>query len=272
MKRPRLWPLPEALVPLVALLALTVGCDGNGGPVALNQSGLPQLGELWVMVQNSTQPDSDGDHLPDDVEQLVGTDPTDRDTDRDGLTDNFEIFGYGYYDPLDFVPDHDLDGNIAPVDGDDDGDQINDGEVIDTDEDGVANYLEYYGYTYDWMTGRFLAWNGDPDVEHWCTDPIQYSTDQDPFSDGAEASSTVMDVAVQAPGNDPLVPAYPNIVVRLEGYAVTMAGRSRTDRPGTGRRRRARLDPPSGTGRQVRARNSDSASMLRPVPWTSPPR
>jgi hypothetical protein len=31
-----------------------------------------------------------------------------------------------------------------------------------------------------------------------------------------------MDVAVQAPGNDPLVPAYPNIVVRLEGYAVTL--------------------------------------------------
>ncbi|MHC4973092.1 MAG: PKD domain-containing protein [Planctomycetota bacterium] len=216
MTRRMLW-----TVAALFLAALVAGCDGSN-PIAMNQSGLPRLGELWQMVQDSSAPDTDGDYLPDDVEGMVGTDPTDRDTDRDGLTDNFEIFGYGYFDPDDFVPDLDNDGNVAPVDGDDDGDGINDGEVIDTDEDGVANYLEYYGYTYDWMTGCFLVWNGDPGVEHWFTDPIQWSTDQDAFSDGMEVSGEGMDPAVEAPGNEPLVPASPNIVVELQGYAVTL--------------------------------------------------
>jgi len=205
----------------VVLAAMVAACDSTD-PIAMNQSGLPRLGELWQMVQNSTAPDTDGDYLPDDVEGIVGTDPNDRDTDHDGLTDNFEIFGYGYFDPDDFIPDIDNDGNVAPVDGDDDGDGVNDGEVIDTDGDGIANYLEYYGYTYEWLTGRFLAWNGDPDVEHWFTDPIQRSTDQDAFADGMEASGEGMDPAVVAPGSDPLVPAYPNIVVELQGYAVTL--------------------------------------------------
>ncbi len=92
----------------------------------------------------------------------------------------------------------------------------------DTDNDGVPNYLEYHGYTYNRRTGKFVLWNGDPKVRHWRTDPTQWSTDQDPFPDGMEASGALMDVAVQKPGDDPLVPAYPNIVVRLESYAVTL--------------------------------------------------
>lgn len=92
----------------------------------------------------------------------------------------------------------------------------------DIDNDGVPNYLEYSGYTYDWKTGKFAPWDGDPAVRHWRTDPIQWSTDQDPFPDGMEASGALMDVTVQEPGDDPLVPAYPNIVVRLESYAVTL--------------------------------------------------
>lgn len=202
-------------------LALVSGC-GDGGGTTENQSGLPTLGVLWQMVQDSTAPDPDKDYLPNDVETLVGTDTNDRDTDRDGLPDNYEIFGSGYFDDDDFVPDLDADGFVAPIDADDDHDGRNDGEVIDTDEDGVANYLEYYGYTYDWMTERFVAWNGDPDVRHWRTDPLQRSTDQDAFPDGMEVSEAIMDVSVEAPGDDPLVPAYPNIVVRLEGYSVTV--------------------------------------------------
>ncbi len=50
------------MVAALVLAALVRACNGNG-PVALNQSGLPRLGELWQMVQNSTAPDTDGDGL-----------------------------------------------------------------------------------------------------------------------------------------------------------------------------------------------------------------
>jgi len=201
--------------------ALLCGCGGSGGTTA-NQSGLPTLGVLWQMVQDSTAPDGDGDYLPDDVEALIGTNASDKDTDRDGLPDNYEIFGSGYFDDDDFVPDQDQDGLVAPIDADDDHDGRNDGETMDTDKDGVPNYLEYYGYTYDWMTERFVPWNGDPAVPHYQTDPLQSSTDQDAFPDGMEVSQAIMDVSVEAPGDDPCVPAYPNIVVQLMSYAVTL--------------------------------------------------
>jgi hypothetical protein len=207
----------------VAVPGVLAGCGGSGAIVSnLNPSGLPQLGELWKAVQNSNAPDTDGDYLPDDVEQQVGTDPQHRDTDRDGLPDNFEIFGDGYFHDKEFVPDNDRDAIIAARDADDDSDGVNDGEVTDTDGDGVANYLETYGYTYEWLSGRFLKWNGDPQVEHWFTDPLQKSTDQDAFEDGTEVSLQVMDVAVEPPGDDPLVPACPNIIVKLQGYSVTL--------------------------------------------------
>ncbi|MHC5032165.1 MAG: binary toxin-like calcium binding domain-containing protein [Planctomycetota bacterium] len=209
-------------MPLVFLLALTVGCDNGIDAVAQNQSGLPRLGELWQMAQQSTAPDRDGDYLPDDIELLVGTDPNDRDTDHDGLPDNFEIFAGGSFADDDFVPDNDNDAIVAAIDADDNNDLINDGETTDTDGDGLPNYLEYYGYTYDWMTDRFILWNGDPNIDHWFTDPLQRSTDQDAYPDGMEASGALMDVLVRRPGDHPLVPSCPNIVVQLVSYSVTL--------------------------------------------------
>lgn len=208
---------------IVTLLAFA-GCDGDVVPTTANLSGLPLLGELHDMCQASTALDSDGDFLPDDIEFTLGTNHQDRDTDRDGLPDNFEVFGEGIFDPNLFVPDMDGDGLIAPRDSDDDGDLMNDGLSIDTDGDGVANYLEFYGYTYDWLTGRFVSCE---DID--CTgrtiyrsDPLQRSTDQDAYSDGMEVSRLSADVAVRDPGNHPLVPALPNIVVQLAGYQVTL--------------------------------------------------
>jgi len=99
---------------------------------------------------------------------------------------------------------------------------VQDSTKPDSDGDGVANDLETHGYTYDPEKGHFKAWEGERDVKHWFTDPMQWSTDQDAFSDGMEASGAMMDVAVRGPGDDPLVPAYPNIVVQLMGYSVTL--------------------------------------------------
>ena len=41
----------------------------------------------------------------------------------------------------------------------------------------MPNYLEVYGYTYEWMTGRFVSWNGDPDETHFFTDPLPQTAD-----------------------------------------------------------------------------------------------
>lgn len=213
------------------LLALClVGCNGSGTSAAPQLPAGPYatLGELEDDVdaaRASAIPaqsmDSDGDSLPDSVEGRLGTDPSKRDTDRDGLSDNYELFGASF-ERADPLPDADRDGLIAPLDSDDDADRVNDGEVVDTDGDGIANYLEYYGYTYDFLTGRFLPWDGDPATPHFFTDPLQVSTDQDAFSDATEASGALLDPSVEDPGTDPLVPAYPNIVVELTGYTVTL--------------------------------------------------
>ncbi|MCK4719097.1 hypothetical protein KAU08_00485, partial [bacterium] len=184
------------------------------------------LGILCEMVQASESGDADNDGIPDDIELFLGTNPDSKDSDipnPDAFFDNYEIFGQGYFGAYDWIPDLDEDGIIAPLDPDDDGDGINDGHGTDSDLDGIANYLEYYGYTYDWMSGTYYPWDGvntrDP---YFKSDPLQPSTDQDPYPDGMEVSGVFMDVSVKVPGDYPMVPAYPNIVVRLEGYDVTV--------------------------------------------------
>ncbi|HEX5139072.1 MAG TPA: binary toxin-like calcium binding domain-containing protein [Planctomycetota bacterium] len=211
-------------------LALCLAACNDSGTNAAPQLPAPPagpyatLGELEDDVDAARAagvPDTDGDSLPDTIEARLKTEAGNRDSDHDGLSDNFELFGTGFNrdDPL---PDLDYDAIIAPLDSDDDADRINDGQVVDTDGDGIPNYLEYYGYTYDFLTGEFLAWNGDPAVPHYFTDPLQLSTDQDAYSDATEASGTLLDPSVEDPGADPLVPAYPNIVVELAGYTVTL--------------------------------------------------
>ncbi len=184
------------------------------------------LGILYDMVQASSDGDADDDSIPDDVEDFLGTDPDDRDCDinePDARFDNYEIFGQGYFDPYDLIPDEDQDNVIAPLDNDDNNDGVNDGEMTDTDLDGIPNYLEHYGYTYDWMSGTFEKWDGEStDVPYFKTDPLQPSTDQDPYSDSMEVSGAFMDVSVRKPGDYPMVPAYPNILIRLEGYDVIL--------------------------------------------------
>lgn len=206
-----------------ALSVAMVGCTTS----SLQPFGsLGELQEAIAAAEASSDPavrlDTDGDGIPDGVEERLGTNAEDRDTDHDGLVDNFEIFGSGDFDPNTRLPDRDLDGRIAPIDSDDDGDGRNDGELVDSDEDGIPNYLEFYGYTYDWLTGTFTAWDGDPLTPHYNTDPLQFSTDQDAFSDSTEVTGIGLDVSILPPGDHPLVPAIPNIVIELVGYSVTL--------------------------------------------------
>ena len=91
-------------------------------------------------------------------------------------------------------------------------------EATDTDGDGVPDELEVAGYY--WQDGQFVKWDGAEDVIYYRTDPTQFSTDQDPYGDGMEVSGVKMDTSVAAPGNHPLVPAYPDIYVSMGSYDV----------------------------------------------------
>jgi len=89
---------------------------------------------------------------------------------------------------------------------------------VDTDGDGVPDELEVAGYY--WKDGKFVKWNGDPNIVYYRTDPTQFSTDQDPYGDGMEVSGVKMDTSVAAPGNHPLVPACPDVYISMSGYDV----------------------------------------------------
>lgn len=183
------------------------------------------MDDLAKIILASEGSDRDRDHLPDDLEEVLGTDPDYPDSDKDGIGDYEEIMGGQSFGSYDLIPDFDQDGIIAALDNDDDGNGINDGEGIDTDGDGIFNYLEINGYTYNWFTDSYALWDGlSFDEPYFKTDPLQVSTDQDPYSDSMEASGKSMDVLIDHPGSLPMVPAYPNIVVKLEGYMATLNG------------------------------------------------
>ena len=93
-----------------------------------------------------------------------------------------------------------------------------DPDVKDTDGDGVSDGFEVAGYY--WEDGDFVKWDGSENVTYYRTDPTQFSTDQDPYGDGMEVSGVKMDTSVCAPGNHPLVPAYPDVYVSMSSYDV----------------------------------------------------
>jgi MYXO-CTERM domain-containing protein len=87
--------------------------------------------------------DTDMDGLPDDVERRIGTDPTNPDSDGDGVPDGTEV------GPSTTTPrDTDMDGTIDALDPDDDGDGIPTREERpmgmnrDSDMDGTPDYLD----------------------------------------------------------------------------------------------------------------------------------
>ena len=104
--------------------------DADGIPDAWEEIYFP--GDLTALSEGG---DNDADGLLDEDEFENGTDPTDTDTDDDGLTDgreaNQSVAGYTATDPVD--PDSDLDGRS---DGEEvDGAQASDPNERDTDGD-----------------------------------------------------------------------------------------------------------------------------------------
>jgi hypothetical protein len=89
----------------------------------------------------------------------------------------------------------------------------------DDDGDGIINRLEVNGFTYSILDG-LQEWNGDESVKHFITDPLSWSSDQDPYSDLNEASGVNMPPSILAPENHPLVAARPKISIKMEDYDV----------------------------------------------------
>jgi len=201
--------------------------DESDGVFSIEAAAAPMtLGPLEAMNDflandpDGVEKDSDGDGLYDNVEIYLGTDPLNWDSDLDGFEDYWEVFGDVSHVP---VPDGDDDGTIAALDNDDDDDGLNDGRSLDSDGDGIPDYLETYGFVYhSGAPLKYYLWDGDIGDDYYKTNPSQASTDQDQYSDSLEVTKINMDLTVASPGDNPMMAAFPNFVVKLTGYDVQL--------------------------------------------------
>lgn len=79
----------------------------------------------------------------------------------------------------------------------------------DIDRDGIPDAWEINGYTV--VEGVIMPFDEELHTVKYVTNPNEKSTDGDPYSDFMEVTGIGMDQSVKAPGNNPLVPAYPKI-------------------------------------------------------------
>lgn len=229
------------LVTMVSLMFSTFGCAGEESAPPMASL---ELAQLRSMNEVSAELDSDMDGIKDDIEKTLGTDPYNRDTDYDGLTDYHEVFSQagilGATRPVDDDGDH----IIAALDADDHTGALGDFTSEDWDNDGIPNRTELYGYTYNPKTGELKDWwvegeNGIPTdgpyfdskgnpIMYFKTDPTKASTDGDPYDDYMELTgvshdhNVSMDSSVTLPGSRPVVPAYPDLAWSMAGYDVTV--------------------------------------------------
>ncbi len=133
-----------------------------------NENGLPDFFENfenWSKLANA-----DGDGLPDSIEDYLGSDPNNIDTDGDGLNDYYEVFGT-FTDP-------------TKADTDDNGE--NDGDE-DFDEDGLTNLEEFDNKTNPYIADTDSDGLSDGDeVKTHGTDPLVADTDGDGIIDSKE--------------------------------------------------------------------------------------
>ncbi len=167
--------IPVWVIPVLAVLCLGMIFiayfllqDGDSESVQATQTAEAALGEMVSATQtaafNQTQAaqegerDSDGDGLTDQFELEIGTDPNNPDTDSDRLSDGEEVLRRNT-DPLNPDTDSDqlgdgtevLDHNTDPLKADTEEDLLIDGEEIrlgtdprnpDTDSDGLLDGVE----------------------------------------------------------------------------------------------------------------------------------
>jgi len=133
-----------------------------------NHNGAVDAGETNPTTGNPSDDDSDGDGITDETEILIGTNPDDGDTDDDGVLDGVEP---------DVDEDTDGDGLINGLDPDSDNDGLYDGTELGLDCDGPGT---------DESAGHCIP---DGDAGATTTDPLDADTDDGSVPDGAEDSN-----------------------------------------------------------------------------------
>lgn len=135
--------------------------------------------EALEKTELDTETDSDGDGLPDFIEDYSGTDPQNKDTDGDGLADSVEAGIPGCS-----ADSFDYDGNgVSDADEDCDGDGLTNQEEIQRGTDPVVSDSDNDGL------------KDKEEIDTYGTDPINPDTDGDGAMDGWEIDN----------GYDPLV-------------------------------------------------------------------
>jgi len=189
-------------------------CKIEGGYACIEVDGEQICGE-----------DPDGDGLPTNYEDVIGTDPLNPDTDGDGLTDGLEVLGPTGTNPLDPDTDHDgmCDGpkdvngkcmggedinangvvdvnETDPTNPDTDGDGIKDGTEIngenptnplnpDSDSDGLCDGSKTVeGQCVGEKDGKIVGEdkNNNGQIDAGETNPNDADTDKDGIKDGTE--------------------------------------------------------------------------------------
>ena len=177
-------------------------------------------------VQCGTVGDSDGDGLNDDVEQVIGTDPNDPDTDGDGTNDGDEDFDGDGLTNVEEVTGSENDGygneptDLTDADSDDDG--LTDGQEVDltgtdpnnpdTDGDGTSDADEDPDAD-DLTNLEEVTGSENDDFGNEPTDPLDEDSDDDGLTDGEETSST--------PATDPNTPDNEQNVVDSDDDGLT---------------------------------------------------
>jgi outer membrane protein OmpA-like peptidoglycan-associated protein len=142
--------------------------------------GLSNGYEAQVSKTDPTDPDTDGDGLDDGEEPLLlvdffQTDPTDPDTDNDGIIDGNEK-GHYVYVPVDDDYKFSVTGGTSPVASDTDGDAVWDGVEAGLSKPQLSNKL---------TSGTPASWLPDVDPAT-TTNGRARDTDQDVLGDGTE--------------------------------------------------------------------------------------
>jgi hypothetical protein len=151
---------------------------------------------LAVGVARAAAPgDTDGDGISDALEVLYGMNPSDPDSDHDGLTDGFELFGRFMW------------GIGSPTDPDEDDDGIDDLHD-DYDGDGVANVDEFARGTSAFMVDSDFDGLLDGEESGLGTNPLAHDTDGDGVRDADEdADGDGLGIARErSAGTDPTDP------------------------------------------------------------------
>ena len=135
--------------------------------------------------EGSGNTDKDGDGLIKSLEKKIGTDPKNRDTDGDGLSDGDEYNNY----------------KTNPLKADTDGDGLKDGDelniyrtnpnIADTDEDGLNDQMEVMTYHTDPLRADTDndGLTDAQEINTYKTNPLQADSDGDGLKDGEEINT-----------------------------------------------------------------------------------